>query len=72
MTEKQLLARYVKEREELRLKTVALVQREAALDAVIASLRVVLGEAAPVPAPTRGAGDVQRFGKSRSTTYGIA
>lgn len=53
MSERQLLTRYLKERDGLRAQRAALDAREAALDGAIAALRVVLGEA---PAPTRGHG----------------
>lgn len=51
MSEKQLLAKYLKERDALRAQKAKLEAREAALDGVITSLRVVLGES---PAPKRG------------------
>jgi hypothetical protein len=50
MSEKQLLAKYLKERDQIRAATAKLDARASALDGVIASLRVVLGE---VPAPKR-------------------
>ena len=50
MSEKRLLAKYLKERESLRAQKAKLEAREVALDGVIASLRVVLGEA---PTPKR-------------------
>lgn len=51
MSERQLLAKYTKERDGLRAQMAKLETRAAALDGVIASLRVVLGE---LPAPKRG------------------
>lgn len=115
MSEKQLLAKYQKERAALVAEQAARAARLTALDDVIASLRVVLGEApAPRPrgastatgtkalildalaggkrltlkalaaecqvkpsalgyhlGPLLSAGDIDRQGKSRATTYGI-
>lgn len=51
MSEKQLLARYIKERAELRAQRAKLDKREAEVEGVITALQVVLGE---VPAPKRG------------------
>lgn len=116
MTEKQLLTKYEAEKVALTEKAGLMAARLRALDDVIASLRVVLGEKPPAPArasskatgtkalildalaggkrltlkalaaecqvkptalgyhlgPLLSAGDIDRKGKSRATTYGIA
>ena len=84
MTDKQLLARYLKEQAEVVAKRDALDARLSALDGVIGGLRVMVGEVAPRRRPSASAatgtkalildvlaGDVVKVGKSRATTYGI-